>query len=255
MSFSLLGLKLVVFGQVDLSMENLAKKANRMLALHMEQTHWRCLFKCESTLFWNESLFCTSYFLCNDPVWTYFFPKDRLHLWMYSVNLQLQTGEMNLCLCSSMYIGMESLRENKVGCWDDWSCNQIKVPAVLQSLPWGRCDWSNMTIHMYTICIMFEFPPLTGKDFLLCLWLSVSKKNLLSFAIVFHSEFSVGPHLQICLLFHHVDPLAFCDCFTSIVVFCRCYQKCHLPVHSTLKEIRHVVIFIWVVSRETTGLC
>lgn len=51
MGFSLLGLKLVVFYQVDLSMENLAKNANRMLALHMEQTQWRCLFKCESTLF------------------------------------------------------------------------------------------------------------------------------------------------------------------------------------------------------------
>lgn len=143
-----------------------------------------------------------------------FFQKAVCTSWMYSVNLQLQAGKMN-CLCSSMYIGMELLRENEMGCWDDWSCNQIKVPAVLQSLPWGICDWS----HVF----LFESPPLTGKDFLLCLWLGVSK-NLLSFAIVFHSELSIRPHLQVCLLFHHVCPLAICDCFISIVVFCRCYQ-------------------------------
>lgn len=169
--FSFLGLKLVVFGQVDLSMENLAKKANRMLALHMEQTHWRCLFRCESTPFLNESLFCTSYFLCKDPVWTYFFPKDCLHFMNVFCEPSASGRKKNLCLCSSMYIGMESLRENKMGCWDDWSCNQIKVPAVLQSLPWGRCDWSNVTVFL------FEFPPLTGKDFLLLLWLRASKKS------------------------------------------------------------------------------
>lgn len=100
-----------------------------------------------------------------------FFQKTVCTLWKYSVNLQLQAGKMNLCLCSSMYIGMEWLRENKMGCWDDWLCNQIEVPAVLQSLPWGRCDWSNVTLFL------FESSPLTGKDFLLCLWLRVSKKS------------------------------------------------------------------------------
>lgn len=56
---------------------------------------------------------------------------------MCSANRQLEAGKTKLCLCSRMYIGMELLRENKMGCWDDWSCYQIKVPAVLQSLHEG----------------------------------------------------------------------------------------------------------------------
>lgn len=150
MAFSLLGLKLVVFDQVDLSMGNLAKKANRMLALHMEQTHWRCLFKCESTLFKMKACFVHHTSFAMIQYGHTFFQKTVCTLWMYSINLQLQAEKTNLCFCSSMCIGMELLRENKMGCWDDWSCNQIKVPAVLQSLPWGRCDWSNVTV---SVCI------------------------------------------------------------------------------------------------------
>lgn len=150
MAFSLLGLKLAVFDQVDLSMGNLAKKANRMLALHMEQTHWRCLFKCESTLFKMKACFVHHTSFAMIQYGHTFFQKTVCTLWMYSINLQLQAEKTNLCFCSSMCIGMELLRENKMGCWDDWSCNQIKVPAVLQSLPWGRCDWSNVTV---SVCI------------------------------------------------------------------------------------------------------
>lgn len=56
---------------------------------------------------------------------------------MYSVNLQLEAGKTNLYLCSCMYVGMALLRENKMGCWHDWSCDQIKDHTVLQSLQEG----------------------------------------------------------------------------------------------------------------------
>lgn len=135
-----------------------------MLALRVEQAQWKYLFEWIYP-FLNESLFCKSYFLCNYPACTYFFPKVCLHFVNVSVNLQLEAGKTSLYLCTCIYIGMELLRESHTGCWEDQSLNKIKVHTVLQLLQ--REMWLELVLDdVFSVWI----PSVCCKD-LSCLWL------------------------------------------------------------------------------------